>query len=141
MKKITIMSLKDHISHILVIDDDEFLLSVIRKKLELAGHKVTISSNIHDAYFKLTFSKPDLILLDVIMPEMNGLEFMNLLHSQIGTLGIPVILMSYLQEKDIHKMGYDLGKTQYLAKPFKINYLSARLEKLYQKGLTSTSSF
>ncbi len=135
------MSLKDHISHVLVVDDDEFLLSAIRKKLELAGHKVTTSSNIHDAHFKLTFSKPDLILLDVIMPEMNGLEFMSLINSQIGTLGIPIILMSYLPEKELHQMGYDLGNTQYLPKPFKINYLTSRLEKLYLKGLTSTSSF
>jgi DNA-binding response OmpR family regulator len=110
-------------NHILVIDDDDFLLNAVRKKLEGSGYKVTVSNNVHDAYFKLSILKPDLILLDIIMPEINGIEFMNLINTQLGNLTIPIMLMSYLPEQELYHMGYNIGQARYLAKPFNINNL------------------
>ena len=124
------MGLKRKISHVLVIDDDEFLLGIIKKKLEYIGYKVTTSSNVHDAHFKLNVLKPDIIMLDIIMPDMNGIEFMSLINSQFGSAEIPIILMSYLPEKELYNMGYSLGNAQYLAKPFNINSLPLKLQKL-----------
>ncbi len=124
------MKLKHKISHVLVIDDDEFLLGIIKKKLEYIGYKVTTSSNVHDAFFKLNVLKPDIIMLDIIMPDMNGIEFMSLINSQFGSAGIPIILMSYLPEKELYNMGYSLGKAHYLAKPFNVNTLPLKLQKI-----------
>jgi len=106
-----------------VIDDDEFLLLAIKKKLELADYKVTISNNVHDAYFKLNMTRPDLIMLDVIMPDINGVEFMHLINSDELARNTPVILMSFLTKNDLDKMGFDLGAAYYLDKPFDINTL------------------
>lgn len=117
------MKTKNHVNHILVIDDDEFLLLAIQKKLEMANYKVTISGNVHDAYFKLNMTKPDLILLDVIMPDLNGVEFMHLINSQAMAGKTPIILMSFLPKKELYKMGYDLGSAFYLDKPFDIDKL------------------
>lgn len=117
------MKSKNHINHILVIDDDEFLLLAIKKKLELADYKVTISNNVHDAYFKLNMTRPDLIMLDVIMPDINGIEFMHLINSDELARNTPVILMSFLTKNDLGKMGFDLGSAYYLDKPFDINTL------------------
>ena len=117
------MKTKSHINHILVVDDDEFLLAALKKKLELAHYKVTVSNNVHDAYFKLNMSKPDLIMLDVIMPDINGVEFMQLVHARAIAGKIPVILMSFLPRKELYKMGYVLGSALYLDKPFDVNEL------------------
>ena len=124
------MESADHITHILVIDDDDFLLNAIKKKLELVGYKVTISNNVHDAYFKLHVLRPDMILLDIIMPDINGIEFMALLRSQYEMLSIPIILMSYLDKKELFNMGYDLDSSRYLSKPFNMNTLPLKLQRL-----------
>jgi two-component system KDP operon response regulator KdpE len=121
------------IQTILVIDDDEFLLSAIKKKLELSGFKVTASNNVHDAYFKLNIVKPDLILLDVIMPDINGIELMSLINTHFLLSPVPIILMSYLPEKELTDMGYSIGNAHYLAKPFNVNNLPARLQRLLLK--------
>ncbi len=121
------MKSEDHI-HILVIDDDDFLLNAIKKKLELVGYKVTISNNVHDAYFKLHVVKPDMILLDIIMPDINGIEFMALLRSQYEMLSIPIILMSYLDKRELFNMGYDLNSDRFLSKPFNMNTLPLKLQ-------------
>jgi DNA-binding response OmpR family regulator len=117
------MKTENNINHILVIDDDQLLLYAIRKKLELANYKVTISSNVQDAFFKLDMAKPDLILLDVIMPDLNGVEFMNLINSQVMAKNTPIVLMSFLPKNELFKMGYNLGSAYYLDKPFDINKL------------------
>jgi CheY-like chemotaxis protein len=121
------MEFKNNILHVLVIDDDEFLLLAIKKRLETEGHKVTTSDNVHDAYFKLHITRPDLILLDIIMPDINGLEFMSLIRSEYDMPDVPVILMSYLDKKEILKLGYELD--HYLAKPLNLKTLPSRLQQ------------
>ena len=120
---------KENITHVLVIDDDDFLLNAIKKKLEMVGYKVTISNNVHDAYFKLHVLKPDMILLDIIMPDINGIEFRSLLKSEYETLNIPIILMSYLDKKELFNMGYHLDSGNYLSKPFNMNTLPLKLQR------------
>ena len=123
------MEFNGHISHVLVIDDDEFLLLGVKKRLESAGYKVTTCDNVHDAYFKLNILKPDLILLDIIMPDINGLEFMTIIRSQYETLDVPIILMSYLDKNELLKMGYELGSSEYFQKPFNLHTLPSKLQR------------
>ena len=123
------MKSKNDTFHILVIDDDDFLLNSIKKKLELASYKVTTSNNVHDAYFKLGIIKPDLIMLDVIMPDINGIEFMSMIKSQFSGNHVPVMLMSYLPKKELYGMGYSIGNTHYLTKPFNVNNLPVMLRR------------
>ena len=125
------MKTKNNTNHVLIIDDDEFLLHALKKKLELANYKVTISSNIQDAYFKLNMIKPDLIILDIMMPDINGIEFINLTDSQLMTTNIPIILMSSLGKQEIIDMGYESKPVHYLAKPFDINELPNILKNLF----------
>ncbi len=127
------MKAKTKITHVLIIDDDEFLLYAIRKKLELAHYKVTISSNVHDALFKLNMIKPDLIMLDVIMPDLNGVELMHIINSQILEQETPIILMSFLPKTELYKMGYNLGSALYLDKPFDINGLPGLIKNIIFK--------
>lgn len=122
---------KKEINHILVVDDDEFLLHAVKKKLELSGYKVTTSNNVHDALFKLGLVKPDLILLDVILPDINGIELMSLINSQFSPSSVPILLMSYLPKKELFNMGYNIGTAHYLPKPFNVNSLPKILDRIY----------
>jgi DNA-binding response OmpR family regulator len=117
------MKTKKEIHHILIVDDDEFLLSAMKKKLEMVNYKVTTSNNVHDAYFKLNMIKPDLIILDIIMPDINGIEFMNLIDSQLMSLNIPIILMSSMKQEKLMELGYNFGAAYYLSKPFDVDKL------------------
>lgn len=125
------MKTKKNINHIFVIDDDEFLLHAMKKKLELSNYKVTTSSNIQDAYFKLNMLKPDLILLDIMMPDISGIEFMNLISSQLMAVNTPIILMSSLAKHEIADMGYNSGAVYYLNKPFDVNKLPDVFKELF----------
>ena len=118
-------------SHVLVIDDDEMLLFAMKTKLEMAGHRVTTSNSVMDAYFKLNLIRPDLIILDIIMPEINGLEFMNLINSQLMAVHVPIVLMTSLSKNELFEMGYKFGAARYLAKPFDVNELPGILEKTF----------
>jgi DNA-binding response OmpR family regulator len=123
--------------HILVIDDDEFLLGAIRKKLELSNYRVSISNNVRDASFKLgMIVKPDLILLDIIMPGISGLDFLPTLNYLFSYSTVPVILMSGLSPKHLNEMGYSLGKTAYIPKPFDINQLPAIIDNTLKEQNT-----
>lgn len=125
------MKTKKNINHIFIIDDDEFLLHAMKRKLEMAEYKVTVSSNIQDAFFKLNMLKPDLIILDIMMPDINGIEFMNLTSSQLMTVNTPIILMSSLSKHEIADMGYDSGAVYYLTKPFDVNKLPSIFEEIF----------
>jgi two-component system phosphate regulon response regulator PhoB len=108
--------LKD--KRILVIDDEEFMLWAIKIKLEKCGCKAITSGNVHDAFFKLNNVKPDLILLDIMLPDMSGLEFMSLIKNTFMDTKIPIILMSTLSKDEVINVGYKLGATDYIIKPF-----------------------
>ncbi|MBI3135888.1 MAG: response regulator [Bacteroidetes bacterium] len=122
--------------HILIIDDDEFLLGIIEKKLVLSGYKVTACNNVHDAIFKLGLIRPDMILLDIIMPDMNGLELMYLMQLQFSAALAPIVLMSRLNKREIYEMGYDIGNAGYLEKPFDLNQLQFVIEQAEQSAGT-----
>jgi DNA-binding response OmpR family regulator len=115
--------------HILIVDDDEFILWALKAKFEKEGYKVTISSNIHDAYFKINNIDPNVILLDIMLPDMNGLEFMNLINSKIKDEKIPIILMSSLSQDNVTSTAYKLGAIGYLTKPFDLDDAVAMVKK------------
>jgi two-component system, OmpR family, phosphate regulon response regulator PhoB len=121
----------DHLKdkRILVIDDEEFMLWAIKIKLEKCGAKAITSGNVHDAFFKLNNVKPDLILLDIMLPDMSGLEFMSLIKNNFMDTKIPVILMSTLSKDEVINVGYKLGATDYIIKPFDMGDL---VEKIAQ---------
>jgi DNA-binding response OmpR family regulator len=126
--------LKNKAAHIFVIDDDDFLLSAVKKKLQLANYKVTVSNNVHDAHFKLSMIEPDLIMLDIIMPEINGLEFMDLINKRLTGSNTPIILMSYLPKNKLFEMGYGIGSAHYLPKPFDLDKLPFLLNNAILKS-------
>lgn len=103
-------------AHILLIEDDTFLGGMYVTKLSLEGFEVELSTDgetgLADAKKKL----PDLILLDILLPKMNGFDVLKALKSDPTTKSIPVILLTNLGQKSDVVQGLNLGATDYLIK-------------------------
>jgi CheY-like chemotaxis protein len=104
--------------HILVVEDHEPMLGAIKSVLELSGYTVSTAVNGIDALQVLEATQPDLLIVDILMPEMNGYVFYEELQRHPACRSAPVIfLTSMAQREDIQK-GRELGVDSYITKPF-----------------------
>ena len=101
---------------ILFVDDDNFLRKVYQAELEEKGYEVLLAADGQEGLEKAQISDPDLIILDMIMPQKNGFEVLTELQNNPATKNIPVIILSNLGQKDDIKKGLDLGAVDYLVK-------------------------
>lgn len=115
---------------ILVIDDEAKLRSMIRVYLEQEGFRVVEAANGRDALFVARHEKPDLILLDLMMPEMNGTEFMRVHSREAET---PVIMLTAKVEDQDKIVGLELGADDYVTKPFNVRELLARVRAVLRR--------
>lgn len=103
-------------SHILLADDDENLVEMYGERLKLSGYKVTIARNGEDALREVEKDKPDIILLDVMMPKLDGYGTLSALKSDPKTKDIPVVMLSALIQDLNMKKASELGADEYLVK-------------------------
>ncbi|MBN1778997.1 MAG: response regulator [Candidatus Buchananbacteria bacterium] len=101
---------------ILLVEDDEFLSELYATKLKLEGYNVVLANDGEKGLRLAGEKKPDLILLDIIMPKMDGFEVLKGLKENPATKSIPVILLTNLSQKDEVKKGLELGAVDYLIK-------------------------
>ncbi len=113
---------------ILVADDEPANRALIQRRLERAGYRVLEARNGREAVDRAREELPDLVLLDVMMPEMDGLEACRQLKEDEATYGIPIIFLSARDETDVKVSGLSLGADDYISKPFKAEELLARVE-------------
>lgn len=120
---------------ILLIEDDPDIQKMVELSLKYqGGHQVSVASGGKEGLEKANAVKPDLILLDVMMPEMDGYETCRRLKADPATQQIPVIFLSArAQQAEIQK-GKDLGAIGYLVKPFDPMSLSSQLEALVKSA-------
>ena len=120
---------------ILLIEDDPDIQKMVELSLKYqGGHQVSVASAGKEGLEKANVVKPDLILLDVMMPEMDGYETCRRLKADPATQRIPVIFLSArAQQAEIQK-GKDLGAIGYLVKPFDPMSLSSQLEALVKSA-------
>lgn len=102
--------------HILVIEDDEFLREMLVKKLAESGYKVSEAITGEDGLAKLKELRPDFLILDLILPGIDGFEVLTKLKSDNDTANIPVLILSNYGQKEDIKRGLDLGAIDYLIK-------------------------
>lgn len=109
---------------ILIIDDEEDILKVLEKRLGDAGYGVVKATSGKEGIEKAKEELPGLILLDILMPDMDGGEVAQALRDDPATKDIPVIFLSCLYTKNEEKQeGHKLGKNFFVAKPFEFNEL------------------
>jgi len=118
---------------ILVVDDNEMNRNLLARRLERQGHTITIAENGRQALEALKKHSFDLILLDVLMPEMNGYQVLRRLKSDDTWRDIPVLMISSLEEMDIMVRCIEMGAEDYLAKPFNPVLLKARITSCLER--------
>ncbi len=120
---------------VLVVDDEERLLALVKAYLEQGGFRVVTAKNGRDALFLSRQEKPDLILLDVMMPEMDGHEFMRVYQKEQD---VPIILLTARVEEDDKIIGLELGADDYITKPFSPRELLARVRAVLRRAGKNT---
>lgn len=119
---------------ILAVDDDPDILTLVRYNLEKEGFKVATAESGEEALEKTRKNKPDLLILDLMMPGVDGLEVCRILKSDSATRNIPVMMLTAKGEETDIVVGLELGADDYLAKPFSPKVLTARVRALLRRG-------
>ncbi len=102
----------------MVVDDEQDMVDLIKTMLEAKGYGVQSANSGQEAFNLLGEQKPDLIILDIFMPQMDGLEVLVRLRENPGTASIPVILLTTQGEYEDFLEGYQVGANYYIPKPF-----------------------
>jgi diguanylate cyclase (GGDEF)-like protein len=118
---------------VLVADDDPDILTVVKINLELDGFEVETAVDGEDALQKATSSPPNVIVLDIMMPRMDGLTALHRLRSQAATAAIPIILLTARGLPEDRVRGLELGADDYITKPFDITELAARVRAVLRR--------
>lgn len=121
---------------IMVVDDNQVFVDVVRRMLEKRGFAVECVYSGLEAFTRLEVKKPDLIVLDIMMPEMDGLQVLARLKAASETSSIPVILVT-AKSKDLDVLtGYQMGGDYYITKPFSSNQLMSGIGLLLSNADT-----
>jgi Response regulators consisting of a CheY-like receiver domain and a winged-helix DNA-binding domain len=116
---------------IMVVDDDERITSMLRRSLTFEGYEVISASNGQDALKQLMAKEPDLLILDVMMPYVDGWEVCRRLRQAGSTL--PILMLTAKDDVKDRVKGLDIGADDYLVKPFALEELLARVRALLRR--------
>ncbi|MGD2183926.1 hybrid sensor histidine kinase/response regulator [Lusitaniella coriacea] len=131
--------MSDAMPFILIVDDNSTNLSVLSKALKLDGYKVRMAMDGEDALAQVERNPPELILLDIEMPKLDGFETCRRLQANPKTQGIPIIFMTALSDTANKVKGLSLGAVDYITKPFEQEEVLARVKVHWRlKRLTDT---
>ena len=116
---------------ILIVDDDDSIRSLLQQELGDAGYLIEEAKNGKEALASIRNHRPDLVILDVMMPEMNGFDVAAILKNDPQTMDIPIIVLSIVQDK---ARGYRIGVDRYLTKPIDTSQLFSEVGSLLEQG-------
>jgi DNA-binding response OmpR family regulator len=115
---------------ILVVDDKQELRALLKSYLEQEGFEIATAGDGREALFAARREKPDLIILDLMMPEMGGYEFMHAFSREAGT---PVIILTAKLDEQDKVLGLELGADDFVTKPFSPRELTARVRAVLRR--------
>jgi two-component system, OmpR family, response regulator ResD len=119
-------------AHILAVDDDKGARNLIKIMLTREGFDVTEARDANEALSLLDEFTPDLIILDVMMPGMNGVDLCKVLRERTDTARLPILILSTLSDMKTVLNSVDAGATDYLPKPIYHNDLKAKVKGLLE---------
>ncbi|MFX3647653.1 MAG: response regulator transcription factor [Paenibacillus sp.] len=125
-------------STILIVDDDEKIVSMLRRGLAFEGYEVQTASNGAEGLSKLMDKEPDIVVLDVMMPQIDGFEVCRRLR-EAGSK-VPVLMLTAKDEVQSRVTGLDTGADDYLVKPFALEELLARVRALLRRKSDSAGT-
>lgn len=117
--------------HILVVDDDEKITSMLRRSLAFEGYKVSVANLGQDGLRMLIEEEPQLMILDVMMPGIDGWEVLRRVRE--GGSSVPVLMLTAKDDVSSRVKGLDIGADDYLVKPFALEELLARIRAMLRR--------
>ena len=123
-------------NNILIIEDNEGIVSFLQSELELEGYKTSVALNGREGIEKFNSENPDLVLLDIMLPELSGNEVLRRIRKISKT---PVIFLTAKDGTDDKVIGLNSGADDYITKPFKIEELLARIGAVLRRTEANTS--
>jgi len=115
---------------ILIVDDNKHIVTLLKLRLDSHGHQTIVACDGHQALAMARAELPDLIILDCMLPKMDGFHVCRLLKFDEKHRHIPIILCSSRAHKDDIKMGEEVGADAYVTKPFKGEELMGKVKEL-----------
>jgi two-component system phosphate regulon response regulator PhoB len=123
---------------ILIIEDEKAIREMIRFALSSTGFEIIEAGNATEAKKKIATNLPDLILLDWMLPDISGIEYLKKLRNNNQLKNIPVIMLTAKAEEENKVKGLDAGADDYITKPFSPNELIARIKTIFRRGVFIT---
>ncbi|MBZ0218914.1 MAG: response regulator [Candidatus Methylomirabilis sp.] len=123
---------------VLAVDDDERNLALLSAKLEREGYEIETAGNGLEALKKVNTFHPDLVIMDVMMPQMDGYEALRHLKSREETRYIPVIMLTGRAEVEDKVLGFEVGAEDYINKPYSLQEVAARVKSLLRMRALQT---
>jgi DNA-binding response OmpR family regulator len=127
-------------TRVLVVEDDPDIAELVARYLEKAEYVAERVSSGRDAIAHIAARPPDLIVLDLMLPQVDGLEICRSVRSNERTAGIPIIMLTARAEESERIVGLELGADDYMAKPFSPSELVARVRALLRRAQRSATS-
>lgn len=124
-----------HKQHVLIVDDDALMRRSLAYNLEQAGYATNTAGSAEDALSRIEFKTPDLIILDIGLPGMDGLDALRQIHRKET---IPVIFLTARRRELDEILGLELGADDYVTKPFDIDVLLARIKAVLRRTPVAT---
>ncbi|MBI4744736.1 MAG: response regulator transcription factor [Actinobacteria bacterium] len=119
---------------ILVVEDEKDIAEAIHYALEMEGFEVVIAGDGEEALEKISKEKPDLVILDILLPKIDGWEVLSTIRRKPKTQDLPVIILTVKTTEASKLCGYDLGADDYMNKPFSVNELLARIKAVLKRS-------
>ncbi len=120
--------------HVLLVEDDTFLANIYKTKFEMENFKITVAENGELGLNEAKKKKPDIILLDILLPKMDGFSVLEKLKADENLKDVPVIMLTNLGQKDDVEKGFELGAADYLIKAhFKPSETVEKVRKVLKK--------
>ncbi|HEY1913610.1 MAG TPA: response regulator transcription factor [Vicinamibacterales bacterium] len=119
---------------ILIVEDDPDIANLVARYLDKAGYLTEIASSGRHGLQAIGAKAPDLLILDLMLPQLDGLEVCRLVRANESTAAIPIIMLTARAEESERIVGLELGADDYLAKPFSPNELVARVRALLRRA-------
>ncbi len=123
---------------ILVVDDEVHIIKIVEHKLRGAGYRVVAAADGIEAVERAREEKPDLILLDVMMPRQDGFQTVERLKSDATTRGIPIVMLTVRGKEIDQRRGREMGVLDYITKPFSPRQLLNRVDQLFENPRGTT---
>lgn len=130
----------DDAKRILIIEDETDLADVIGYNLRRAGYRTDAAADGNVGLQKATDERPDLVILDVMMPQLSGLQVARLLRTNPKTSAIPILMLTAKAEEADQVAGLQVGADDYVTKPFSMKVLLARVEAMLRRNRSASGS-